>query len=163
MNRNWISFLCFTFFLSWACSTPLTAANKPNTRAEELNLADMPAQILKEVNAYRSTKGLPALKMLEKASEQAREHSRNMALNKTPFGHDGFEERIDKISATAGRMMAAAENVALGELTAKEVVKGWINSAGHRKNIEGNYTLTGVGVHTNAKGVVYYTQLFMRQ
>ena len=59
--------------------------------------------------------------------------------------------------------MGAAENLAYGELSAEAVVKGWINSPGHKKNIEGNYTLTGIGTYQDAKGVIYFTQLFMRQ
>ncbi len=164
MYRNyWLPVLSLLFISLCACSTPRNTADSSNTRPASLNLADMPTQILSEVNNYRKSKGLGSLKMLDAANEQAKQHSRNMAIKKTAFGHDGFEERIDKISKSAGRMMAAAENVAYGELTAKEVVKGWINSPGHRKNIEGNYTLTGIAVHANSKGVIYYTQLFMRQ
>jgi uncharacterized protein YkwD len=40
-------------------------------------------------------------------------------------------------------------------------VQGWLESPGHRENIEGPYELTGVGVASNAKGEVYFTQIFV--
>jgi uncharacterized protein YkwD len=40
-------------------------------------------------------------------------------------------------------------------------VRGWLASCGHRENIEGPYELTGVGVVSNAKGEVYFTQIFV--
>jgi uncharacterized protein YkwD len=60
-------------------------------------------------------------------------------------------------------MSASAENVAYGQLSAQAVVKGWINSAPHRKNMEGNYTLTGIGLYKDRKGVIYFTQIFLRK
>lgn len=61
-----------------------------------------------------------------------------------------------------GWITASAENVAYGQLSAKEVVKGWLNSPGHKKkNIEDNYTLTGIGVYTDKKGVIFFTQIFV--
>jgi uncharacterized protein YkwD len=32
---------------------------------------------------------------------------------------------------------------------------------GHRKNIEGPYEVTGIGVARNAQGEVYFTQIFV--
>ena len=58
----------------------------------------------------------------------------------------------------------AAENVAFNQnarAPAAEAVEGWLASRGHRKNIEGPYALTGVGVATAATGEVYLTQLFV--
>lgn len=150
--------------LLFSCTRNISPAanNFPETEAG-FNAADMTAGILYHINAYRKKKGLGALSTLEIANQQATLHSKNMALKKTAFSHNGFEQRIATISKTAGTMRAAAENVAYGQLSAKEVVDGWINSPGHRKNIEGNYTLTGIGVYRNNKGVIFYTQLFMRK
>lgn len=102
--------------------------------------------------------------MLDAASTQATVHSRNMAQKKTPFSHDGFETRVATITKqTASAYNGAAENVAYGEMTAEEVVDGWLHSPGHKKNIEGNYNLTGIGVAKAKDGTVYYTQIFLRK
>jgi uncharacterized protein YkwD len=119
--------------------------------------------ILANINAYRRSKGLAELKMVDAASQQAEIHSRNMATGKTGFGHDGFSQRVTNTSSVIGRVSAAAENVAFGSETAREVVDGWLKSAPHKKNIEGDYNLTGIGVYANSKGVSYFTQLFLKQ
>ena len=55
------------------------------------------------------------------------------------------------------------ENVACGwNLGGEHVVGMWVNSAGHRSAIEGNYTEVGIGVGISDTGVVYYTQMFGR-
>jgi len=150
--------------LLFSCTRNISRAtgSEPQTAAV-FNASTMSTDILYHVNAYRKKKGLASLSSLEVANQQAALHSKNMALKKTAFSHNGFEQRIAIISKTEGTMRAAAENVACGQLSAKEVVEGWINSPGHRKNIEGNYTLTGIGVYRDSKGVVFFTQLFMRK
>jgi uncharacterized protein YkwD len=45
---------------------------------------------------------------------------------------------------------------------AREVVDGWLNSPGHRRNIEGDFRLTGIGIAKRSDGMVYFTQIFIR-
>lgn len=146
-----------------SCNRNLSAIERSKPAPVAFNASSMTRDILYHVNEYRKKKGLGTLKMIAIADEQAALHSKNMALKKTAFGHNGFEERIQLISKSTGNISAAAENVAYGKLSAEEVVKGWINSPGHKKNIEGNFTLTGIGVYEDATGVIFFTQLFMRQ
>jgi uncharacterized protein YkwD len=114
------------------------------------------------INAYRKTKGLPALVWNEAIAVQARIHSQNMANGRVPFGHDGFAARI---AATKVPYSGAAENVAwnMGYTEpAKQAAEGWFKSPGHETNIRGNYGLSAVGVARNAQGKVYFTQLFIK-
>ena len=39
----------------------------------------------------------------------------------------------------------------------------WLNSPGHRKNIEGDFTHIGIGVVKNDAGVYYFTQIFLKK
>jgi uncharacterized protein YkwD len=82
---------------------------------------------------------------------------------KRSFGHDGFDNRIADIRKSAGFIRGAAENVAYGQLTAAQVVDGWLNSPGHKKNIEGDYNLTGIGTVQREDGVIYFTQIFIKK
>lgn len=157
-----IGFISFPLFLL-SCNRNITTADSSKSSVPSFSAAAMNRDILYHVNEYRKRKGLVALKSVDVADEQAAIHSKNMALKKAAFSHDGFEQRIAVVSKTIGTVMGAAENLAYGELSAEAVVKGWINSPGHKKNIEGNYTLTGIGTYQDGKGVIYFTQLFMRQ
>ncbi len=122
----------------------------------------MEKEILQLINQYRASKGLPTLKDLPLMSQEARKHSLNMASGKISFGHLGFETRKDIVVAQYKNMSRFAENVAYGAKSAKEVVDGWIKSPGHKKNIEGDFSFSGIGVARNSKNQLYYTQLFAK-
>ena len=117
-------------------------------------------QILTLVNDHRRSIGKPALAKNQVIWEQANTHSQNMASRKVPFGHDGFDARIAAIRAALGSGGSAAENVAMGYGSAESVVNAWLNSSGHRANIEGSSTRTGVSAVKSSDGVWYYTQVF---
>jgi uncharacterized protein YkwD len=120
----------------------------------------MASDVLGYVNDYRRKKGLPSLAMNSIISAQAQKHSDNMAAHRTSFGHNGFQRRMKNISSQVRGVNATAENVAFGSLTAKEVVENWLHSPGHRQNIEGPYNLTGIGIATDSRGNLYFTQIF---
>jgi uncharacterized protein YkwD len=141
-------------------STPSYATYKEDA---DINLKGMNQQILYYINEYRSSIGKAELRMIEAAANEANEHSNHMARHATPFGHGGFDKRINTIIKQIGNIRAAAENVALGKLTAKQVVDGWLHSPNHKKNIEGDYNFTGIGVAKDNDGLVYYTQIFLNK
>jgi uncharacterized protein YkwD len=124
--------------------------------------ATISREILFFVNEFRRSKGLPALQADSYISSVALGHSRDMLTGKSPFGHDGFRQRIDRISTKLGKLHVAAENVASGPMGAKEVVDGWLHSPGHRRNILGDFWLTGIGVAEAANGMIYFTQIFVK-
>ena len=146
-----------------ACAQKTTHATIRYSNSRDIDTEGMEKDILYYINQYRSSIGLPALQMISAATEQATQHSIDMANRAILFGHDGFDERMDNIAKKIGFVHATAENVAYGKLTAKEVVDLWLNSPGHKKNIEGNYTLTGIGLAKDADGLVFYTQIFLRK
>jgi uncharacterized protein YkwD len=39
----------------------------------------------------------------------------------------------------------------------------WLNSPGHRKNIEGPYNLTGIAMAKAKDGTMYFTQIFINK
>ncbi len=146
-----------------ACAQKATHATITYSNSRDIDTKGMAKGILYYINEYRASIGLPALQMISEASSEATKHSIEMANRTTAFGHDGFDERIDNIVKRIGFVHASAENVAYGKLTAKEVVDLWLNSPGHKKNIEGNYALTGLGIAKDADGLIFYTQIFLRK
>jgi uncharacterized protein YkwD len=121
----------------------------------------MAAEIFKYVNEDRREHNLPVLQMNSIESQLAGKHSRDMATGKVKFGHDGFNSRAKTIQKALGSI-EIGENVASGPMTAREVVDGWLKSPGHKKNIEGNFILTGIGYAHGKKGDIYFTQIFSR-
>jgi uncharacterized protein YkwD len=120
----------------------------------------METEILRYVNEYRKEHNLPPLLMNAMESSLASKHSHDMATSKVKFGHDGFNSRAKPFKNPCG--VEIGENVASGPMTAREVVDGWLKSPGHKKNIEGNFTLTGIGYARDKKGDIYFTQIFSR-
>lgn len=121
--------------------------------------------VYQKINQYRASKGLPALKLAASLTQQARQHSQNMSTGKTAFGHQGFEQRVKEIAKSVP-YRGAAENVAYNmgyQDPVAQAVQGWLKSPGHLKNIQGNYGLTGIGVSRNARGEIYFTQIFIRK
>ncbi len=149
------------FCLSIALLTTLQSCSQSN---EQINgETQLQQSVFDYVNQYRKTKGLPALQILPNITNEALRHSKSMSDGRTDFGHDGFENRADKLMAQIQQSNAIAENVAYGKFAAQEVVNRWIQSAGHRKNIEGKFTLTGVGIIRRKDGYLFFTQIFINK
>jgi uncharacterized protein YkwD len=137
------------------------APSSSGSATTNTSFSSLEEEILFHVNKYRRSKGLSVLKMNSVITTEAVKHSKNMASGRTPFSHSGFSTRVNRISNQLGMVSASAENVAYGYLSAKEVVNGWLRSPGHKKNIEGRYTLTGIGVAKERRGKLFFTQLFV--
>jgi uncharacterized protein YkwD len=118
--------------------------------------------VLIYINEYRQQHGLPKLTMNNQMVREATQHSIDMATHRMPFGHNAFEQRIARLHKQINRSSAGAENVAYNYKDARTVVQQWVRSPGHKRNIIGNYTLTGIGIAYDKQGRIYYTQIFLR-
>lgn len=121
-------------------------------------------EVVRLTNAERAKYGLPALTQNWELSRVARYKSQDM-ISKNYFDHTSptYGSPFDMIRAFGIKFSAAGENIAYGQRTAAEVVKTWMNSAGHRANILSNtYTQIGVGVAQNKSGTYYWTQMFIK-
>lgn len=118
-------------------------------------------QIFNLVNAHRKQKGLAALKFDDDIFNQCCIHSKNMSTGKTAFGHYGFDDRVKNLTPWCW----AAENVAFNYSTKPEdVVNMWLDSSGHRANIESTQaTHSAVSAVKNSEGAWYYTQIFIKR
>ncbi len=118
--------------------------------------------ILVYINQFRVRHGLPKLQMNPLLSQEALQHSADMAAHRVAFGHDGFSQRMDHLHKKMQTAQNGAENVAYNYHTAKIVAEGWIKSPGHRRNILGHYNQTGIGIVRDASGKPYFTQIFLK-
>ncbi len=153
MNKIKSFFHCFVFIISMGI-VPASQAATDHQMTDE---------ILVYVNQYRAQHGLPKLAMSPSISQQALQHSHDMAAHVVPFGHDGFNHRIQHLHQQIKQSSSGAENVAYNYTTARIVVDGWIKSPAHRRNMLGHYNLTGIGIARDKTGKIYYTQLFLHE
>ena len=160
-----VVFTCISLFIAGSCSKPSNPSRSetPVYRARTISTVNMNADIINLVNQIRQTKHLPPLRILQSASFEAARHSEDMAAKRVPFGHDGFKQRAIALANDLNGSSATGENVATGKMTAKQVIAAWLKSSAHRANIEGDFTYTGVGVARDSRGVLYYTELFVKK
>ncbi|MEZ7128927.1 CAP domain-containing protein [Nonomuraea sp. AD125B] len=142
------------------------ASGEPTAKASATSVGTaVENEVVRLTNAERAKGGCGPLTHDAKLRRAAFGHSADMAKNDY-FEHDSQDGRdmVDRIRATGFTGSAWAENIAMGQRTAAEVVKGWMNSDGHRENIMNcAYTHIGVGAAKNGQGPLYWTQDFARR
>lgn len=139
--------------------TPVPTLTNP-----ELSIPVLEQVVYEQVNQHRVQMGLPPLHLDSRLNAKARAHSQAMALKQIPFGHVDFRQRVLQINRLIPSRRIS-ENVAYiftHKDTATRAVQGWLRSPHHRPSIEGNYSLTGVGVAQGERGAFYFTQLYVR-
>lgn len=130
-------------------------------------LSQLEDSILQMVNDERSKVGAKALSMDAMQRDVARAHSKDMAVRNF-FDHTNPDGKspFDRMKAAGISYSTAGENIAYNtysvDRAAKAAMDGWMNSDGHRKNIQNaKYGRTGIGVYRNpSNGRVYFTQVF---
>ncbi|UQI45123.1 CAP domain-containing protein [Streptomyces sp. HU2014] len=132
---------------------------EPFTRA---GLERAAAEVLALTNAERGAAGLRPLAADARLTTAAQGHSADMAgrgfySHTTPEGGEPW----DRAAAAGSAHRGIGENIACGQRTPAEVVRGWMNSPGHRANIlKPDFTHLGVGYATGGSAGTYWTQLF---
>ncbi len=142
--------MCGTMLVLVAlCATPdakPTAESKPAATAK--TAADLHAveqRILDETNRVRRRHGLRPLRLDRRLLSSARRHTSWMTRNHS----------LQHTSAPV------AENIAMGQRTAPEVLNSWMNSPGHRANIlNASYTKIGISAYRTKSGTVFWCQQF---
>lgn len=114
------------------------------------------------INEYRASIGLNPLQAINHISYKAEEHNEYM-IGKNSISHDFFHERSQNLIQVLGAVKVN-ENVAYNYVSANSVLNAWLNSPGHKANIEGNYTHFGVSIRANPEtGKKYYTNIFIKK
>lgn len=118
-------------------------------------------QVFQRINDYRKKHRLPALQWDDRITAVALAHSQDMAAGRVPPGHEGMSARMDQLKERIPAIRSMAENIVVGPPVIEELVKAWIKSEVHRKNIKGAYNATALAMATDAQGIVYLTQIFV--
>ncbi|MCE3553030.1 CAP domain-containing protein [Pseudonocardia sp. RS11V-5] len=139
--------------------TPTITRPAPTTAPHPVAAGPV-AEVVALTNRARAEAGCAALTTDARITRAAQAHSDDMAA-RDYFEHDSPEGRsfADRVAA-AGYPAPGAENIAMGQRTAQAVVQAWLDSPGHRRNIE-DCSLTTIGVGLSTDGY-YWTQDFGR-
>ncbi|MFI6490130.1 CAP domain-containing protein [Streptomyces sp. NPDC050564] len=119
-------------------------------------------EVIALTNAERATAGLPPLSGDSPLTAAAQAHSADMVA-RAFYAHtspDGSQP-WDRAAAAGSTRRTVGENIACGQRSSAEVVRGWMNSPGHRANIlKPDFTHIGVGLAGGGEAGTYWTQLF---
>jgi uncharacterized protein YkwD len=158
--------IAIAIFSSLSWTGLIDSAQEPPAAGSEkdAHLSQLVQIIHQEVNEFRRSHNLKPLMLNTIISSQAQQHSVEMARSGDTISHRGFGERLKEIRKKIS-YRAGAENVATNggyKNPAQEAVEGWKNSPEHRKNMLGDYSLTGIGVAQNGRGEYFFTQVFLK-
>lgn len=106
------------------------------------------------LNEKRAKRGLRRLRLNADLHRAARRHARDMSLRNyfshTSLGGRSWLTRIRRTGYLSGaRSWRAAENIAWGSgslETPRAIVRAWMRSPGHRRNILGRFDEIGIGI-----------------
>jgi uncharacterized protein YkwD len=142
------AFVC----VAGSLSLPAQAGDRDTERVHE---------VVALCNRQRARHELPPLKVNQALAAAALAHARDMAA-KAYFDHTsptgaGPDERCRR----AGYADWTGENIYYGPIDARDVVRGWMESPGHRVNIlSAGSREVGVAVARGRRGEPYWVQVF---
>ena len=117
-----------------------------STAASAVDLHPVESQILEQTNAERGRFGLHPLALDASLLQGARNHASWMASN----------------GSLQHSRQNVAENIAMGQSSAVEALRDWMNSPGHRANIlNRGYSRVGIAAYTGSDGRIYWCQQFL--
>lgn len=122
-------------------------------------------EVIRLTNQERAKNGLSPLKADWQLSRVARYKSADMR-DKGYFSHTSptYGSPFTMMKNFNINYRSAAENIAAGQPSAQAVVKAWMESPGHRKNIlTPNFTHIGVGYVKGGSYGTYWTQMFIQK
>jgi uncharacterized protein YkwD len=123
--------------------------------SDELQLADL-------INEHRVSLGLNPLQLINHVSYKSEEHNAYMIERKV-VNHDLFPQRSTNIIEVLGAVKVN-ENVAYNFVSSSSALNAWLNSPGHKANIEGNFTNFGISIRKDeTTGKKYYTNIFVKK
>lgn len=126
-------------------------------------VAKFEKRVLELTNYARASQGLKPLQYNWELTRMAR-HKADDMRDRGYFSHQSptYGSPFDMMKAYRIPFKSAGENIAAGQPSPDEVVKSWLNSPGHRRNIMNpGFSEIGCGVSFGGNMRVYWTQAFI--
>jgi uncharacterized protein YkwD len=165
MPRIRIRFVLLAALSVWAWAGAAPAATTAEAQTGNVTRApSLEELVLREVNAVRTARNLPALRLSTQLTRSAAAHSRAMVTYGF-FTHESrngaaFSSRVRQFYSPRSNAWTVGENLAMfggTTPTAAAIVSAWMGSPGHRANLlRGLFHDAGVGIMFNpAAGGVF--------
>jgi uncharacterized protein YkwD len=143
-------------------SSSQPAAVAVSTKVASTSDGSLENKVFRGINAYRNHRGLSTQTRHRGLDQMAREHARDM-LAKGKLEHTNYEYR-EGIAVRRYQITGLEENILRAfhvpeEQIAATTVKGWIESRGHRINLETMNSHVGIGIVLGADGSFYAVHL----
>ncbi len=133
----------------------------PAPQAPKFDPDEVVARLVEAHNRERAEAGLPVLTVDPRLQAAAETHARDMAEHgkMRHRGSDGSDP-FRRIMSQGYRFRRAGENVAAGQSSPESVLRDWMHSSGHRRNILGGFSQIGAAYATGANGNPYWCVTF---
>lgn len=113
------------------------------------------------VNSNRSDAGLELLRSIQNLESAARDQALYMCENSLLTHTNPAGDLIDRARRNGFKGLSIGENIAKSHNDEyKDVVKMWMSSQRHKKNIMGNFNYTGVATCLDKNGNRFWVQVF---
>ncbi|MBQ3265954.1 MAG: CAP domain-containing protein [Ruminococcus sp.] len=118
------------------------------------------AEVLRLVNAERAAYGLSPLSMDDGAVQVAHLRAKEIVQSFSHTRPDG-SSCFTAAKEFGVSYRTAGENIAYGYPSPQQVMNGWMNSEGHRRNIlSASFSKVGIGCY-ESRGVLFWSQFFI--
>lgn len=147
MKRLAITCAGLTMALWASQAAAQTCVTPPNVNA-------LAAEIAGGLNANRRANGVSELRFNRRLGRAAMAHACDMLANDF-FDHRGSDgsNAQARVQATGYRDCIVAENIAWGYPRSQQIISGWMNSPGHRRNmLHPRVEEYGVGITQGPRG-----------
>lgn len=149
-------------FTSCSVKEDVEVPEQYNSSSIQVEYTQIDLQIIELINTYRTSKNLSSLNILNEASKEAMSHNQYM-VEQGKASHDYFYTRLENLKKEVNAKNVS-ENVGYGYTTAEAIIRAWLKSESHRRNIE-NPAFTDFGVSTtkDTNGRNYFTNIFVKR
>ena len=154
--------LAIVFTMVSCSSDSSEASSTDNKLVTSYNYNEAELKLVTLINNYRTSIGLNTLQVINHISYKSQEHNIYMIDNNV-VNHDYFQQRSNNLIQVLGAEKVG-ENIAYNYQTAESAISAWLNSPGHKANIEGDYTHLGISITVDeTTGKKYYTNMFIKK
>lgn len=154
--------LAIVFTMVSCSSDSSEGTSTENKLVTSYNYNEAELKLVTLINNYRTSIGLNTLQVINHISYKSQEHNIYMIDNKS-VSHDYFQQRADNLIEVLGATRVA-ENIAYNYQTPESALSAWLNSPGHKANIEGDFTHFGISITVDeTTGKKYYTNMFIKK